>query len=512
MSYIGNQPSIQAFVTDQFSGNGSTTVFTMSVAPATASSVLVAISGVLQDPSAYSVVGTTLTFSAAPPAGTGNISARYLGIPASNIVTTAYRTVTEFTATASQTTFLPPSYTPGFISVYQNGSMLGSADYTATNGTTVVLAVAATVGDLVTVESFYVSSVANAIPAIPGSIGSTYLANGSATKAFLDYASGTGTGALTVPTGTTAQRPSAPAVGDSRWNTSLACYEIWNGLSWQIIASTVYSVDYLVVAGGGGGGSGNAASSGTGGGGAGGFLTSSGISVSPGTAYTVTVGAGGAGGVSSSPNAASSGSNSSFSTIATSIGGGGGSSAYNPTVAGGAALSGGSGGGGCYYFPSPGSGTSGQGYAGGTGSLSSPNYGGGGGGGASAVGVTGTSTVAGNGGAGLASSISGTSVTYAGGGGAGSYNGGTTGTGGAGGGGNGGTNTGGTGNSGTANTGGGGGGAGVSSGTGYNGGAGGSGVIIIRYAGTSARATGGTITITGGYVIHTFTSSGTFTA
>jgi hypothetical protein len=37
-------------------------------------------------------------------------------------------------------------------------------------------------------------------------------------------------------------------------------------------------------------------------------------------------------------------------------------------------------------------------------------------------------------------------------------------------------------------------------------------VVIIRYAGTSARATGGTITITGGYVIHTFTSSGTFTA
>ena len=82
MSYIGNQPILQAFTTDQISGNGSTTVFTMTVAPATASSVLVAISGVLQDPSAYSVVGTTLTFSAAPPTGSGNISVRYLGIPA----------------------------------------------------------------------------------------------------------------------------------------------------------------------------------------------------------------------------------------------------------------------------------------------------------------------------------------------------------------------------------------------------------------------------------------------
>ena len=39
---------------------------------------------------------------------------------------------------------------------------------------------------------------------------------------------------------------------------------------------------------------------------------------------------------------------------------------------------------------------------------------------------------------------------------------------------------------------------------------GGSGVVIIRYIGTVAQATGGTITYSGGYVYHTFTSSGTF--
>ena len=111
--------------------------------------------------------------------GTGNISVRYLGIPASGVTTTAYRTVTEFTATAGQTTFTPPSYTVGFINVYRNGALLGSADYTATNGTTVVLASAATSGDLVTVESFLVSSVLNAIPATAGSVGSTYIAAGA---------------------------------------------------------------------------------------------------------------------------------------------------------------------------------------------------------------------------------------------------------------------------------------------------------------------------------------------
>jgi len=179
MPYIGQSPTQSAFVVDTFSGNGSTTAFTMSVAPANTASVLVAVSGVLQDPSTYSVTGLTLTFSAAPPTGTANISVRYLGIPASGVTTTAYSTRTEFTATASQTTFTPPSYTVGFIQVYRNGVLLGSADYTATNGTTVVLAVGATSGDLVTTISFLVSSVLNAIPNTPASVGTSNLVDGA---------------------------------------------------------------------------------------------------------------------------------------------------------------------------------------------------------------------------------------------------------------------------------------------------------------------------------------------
>lgn len=183
--YIGNQPSQVAFLTDSFSGNGSTTTYTMSVAPANTSSVLVAISGVLQDPSVYSVIGTTLTFSSAPPVGTANISVRYLGIPASGVTTTAYRTITEFTATANQKTFTPPSYTVGFINVYRNGVRLGSADYTASNGTTVVLVSGASLNDLVTIESFYVSSVIGAIPAVAGAVNSTYLLDGAVTQSKL---------------------------------------------------------------------------------------------------------------------------------------------------------------------------------------------------------------------------------------------------------------------------------------------------------------------------------------
>lgn len=253
-----------------------------------------------------------------------------------------------------------------------------------------------------------------------------------------------------------------------------------------------YTISYLIVAGGGG--------SQSGGGGAGGLITNT-YSVSSGQAYGITVGAGGAG----SNSTATSGGNSSLGAVATALGGGAGSATGGAGVAGGSGGGAGANGGGVL---AGGSGTGGQGNAGGSNGTQSANYPAGGGGGAGAAGQNGVSgSQAGNGGAGLASTISGASITYAGGGGGGIYFTGTPGSGGAGGGGNGGQDTGGNGSSGTANRGGGGGGAG-NTGTG---GSGGSGIVIISYAGAQ-RGTGGTITSVNGNTIHTFTSSGTFTA
>ena len=59
---------------------------------------------------------------------------------------------------------------------------------------------------------------------------------------------------------------------------------------------------------------------------------------------------------------------------------------------------------------------------------------------------------------------------------------------------------------GTTNTGGGGGGGNANST--YATKAGGSGIVIITYAGSTQQMSGGSVTITGGNVIHTFTSSG----
>jgi len=63
------------------------------------------------------------------------------------------RTSTTATATANQTNF-PFNYNVGFLDVFVNGTKLKSTDFTATNGTSVVLAVGAFVGDTVELISY----------------------------------------------------------------------------------------------------------------------------------------------------------------------------------------------------------------------------------------------------------------------------------------------------------------------------------------------------------------------
>jgi hypothetical protein len=202
MSYIGAEPTTAAFPFDQFSGNGTTTAFTLTYAPASTTSIIVAISGVVQNPNLYSVIGTTITFSPAPPTGTNNISVLYLGLPVigvSNPGNTAYFSSTSFTATGGQTTFTPSgSYTPGFINVIRNGAQLAPANYTATNGTTVTLANACTAGDIVVIEVFTLTSISNALPLTGGTVtgastfnsGITFGA-GTTTVAPIDLTAGT---------------------------------------------------------------------------------------------------------------------------------------------------------------------------------------------------------------------------------------------------------------------------------------------------------------------------------
>jgi hypothetical protein len=273
-------------------------------------------------------------------------------------------------------------------------------------------------------------------------------------------------------------------------------------LSWATAAAvTTYNIEMLIIGGGGGGGNGNNA----GGGGGGGVLYVNTFVVTSGSSYTVTVGAGGALGVK--------GSNSVFDA-ATATGGGSGRSEISSND-----QNGGSGGGGQGEAGTAGgTGILGQGFDGGAGSVSPRgSAGGGGAGAASASGGTN-----GNGGVGTSAfsiwgsytssgELSGGVYYFSGGGGGGCESINRTGTGGLGGGGD--SPNPGNGTNGDANTGGGGGGASRGSGGGgtYTSGAGGSGLVIIRYPG-AARGTGGTITTSGGWTWHKFTSSTTYSA
>lgn len=295
------------------------------------------------------------------------------------------------------------------------------------------------------------------------------------------------TGALALPVGTTAQRPGTPIVGMQRWNSTLGVMEVFVGNSiWQSIASTSYSVEYLLVAGGGGG------SLNIAGGGAGGALAST-TSLTPTTIYSIVIGAG----CPADTNA--NGSNTTGFGF-TAIGGGSGSGSSGGIYV---ARSGGSGGGGQDtpgYNPG-GAGTVGQGNAGGNNPPSGAS--GGGGGGAGAAGSSGTgANIGGAGGVGINWQSLGT--YYAGGGGGAGSSG--ISPGGSGGGGSGGKSGTSSSVAGSVNTGGGGGGGYATPGA-----PGGSGIAIIRYAGAQ-RGSGGTVTSAGGYTYHTFTTSGTYTA
>ena len=78
MTYVGNPidttNTFQSIVGKRFSGDGSTTAFTLDVAPSSTLDIEVFVGNVRQDPnSAYTLSGTTLTFTGAPPSGTNNI-------------------------------------------------------------------------------------------------------------------------------------------------------------------------------------------------------------------------------------------------------------------------------------------------------------------------------------------------------------------------------------------------------------------------------------------------------
>ena len=113
----------------------------------------------------YTASGTTLTRVVSESSNSDNAISLsgdaivFITAIAADIQPTTF-TTTVFTATANQTTF-SVAYTVGFVEVFLNGSKLSAADFTATNGTSIVLASGATVGDTVDVVAYATQTIAN---------------------------------------------------------------------------------------------------------------------------------------------------------------------------------------------------------------------------------------------------------------------------------------------------------------------------------------------------------------
>jgi hypothetical protein len=79
MPYIGNDIQYGELNSQTFTGDGSTTAFTLTYTVSNVNSLLVTVADVIQEPTtAYTVSGTTLTFTSAP-ANLDTIHVRYLG-------------------------------------------------------------------------------------------------------------------------------------------------------------------------------------------------------------------------------------------------------------------------------------------------------------------------------------------------------------------------------------------------------------------------------------------------
>jgi hypothetical protein len=100
MSYIGKEPQFTQYPSKFFNGDGTAMTVTLDYAPPNEAALLVFIDGVRQDTGAYSVTGTSLTFSGAVPSGTANVQVVHLGI-AVDVGVPGVGTVTDAQVSAS---------------------------------------------------------------------------------------------------------------------------------------------------------------------------------------------------------------------------------------------------------------------------------------------------------------------------------------------------------------------------------------------------------------------------
>ena len=199
MPYIGSSPNFGAVESQTITtANGSTATFTLNQFVPDSDSIIVTVGNVVQEPTtAYSAVGTTITFTENIPNG-DTIVIRYLG--RSVDVPTTYTNINrfKFVATGGQNTFqnndangLELSYTAGNIDVFMNGVRLDESDFTASNGTSVVLVTNASASDEIIIIAYKSVVISNGLDkSSGGTVSGTTVFSGQTTFSGQAYFSG----------------------------------------------------------------------------------------------------------------------------------------------------------------------------------------------------------------------------------------------------------------------------------------------------------------------------------
>lgn len=145
--------NLASFRTEQvFTATAGQTTFTISGGYATGF-IDIFVNGVYLNEDQYTATNNS-TIVLTDAASLNDVVTAFVWSPYYVGNTPSARNVCAFTATAGQTTF-SCTYVIGEIDVYYNGSKLATSEYTATNGTSIILGTACAVGDQVEVISWY---------------------------------------------------------------------------------------------------------------------------------------------------------------------------------------------------------------------------------------------------------------------------------------------------------------------------------------------------------------------
>lgn len=150
-TWVVDASSVTTRVIQKFTATSSQTTFTIT-GGYTVGMVDVFLNGIKLDNATEFTASNGSTVVLALGAATGDIVEVYK-YGGQFIANNTLRQSTLFTATAGQTTFTV-NYSVGFVDVFYNGSKLDSSEFTATNGTSIVLGTACVLNDKVEVVAY----------------------------------------------------------------------------------------------------------------------------------------------------------------------------------------------------------------------------------------------------------------------------------------------------------------------------------------------------------------------